>query len=150
MEPWGTPCSTWCRSDFCWRQKKKYKNVALHNPSSSGLQAVCLRGTFLSCYAAKSRGLADSKSWKPAKNPSKNSVAWPRNIADDYSSFVFEAIETPIIWKPLIVAVVLIVSKFVETIEAIGTIRTIYDRETGLNNRGDPVNKRKRWATRWC
>ena len=32
------------------------------NPSSSGREAMCLRGTFLSCFAAKSRGLADSKS----------------------------------------------------------------------------------------
>ena len=54
----------------------------------------------------------------------QNSVVGPRNIADDRVYSVFEAIET-IIWKPAIVSVVPIVSKFLETTGTIETIRTI-------------------------
>jgi len=39
-----------------------FEKEKVPNPSSSGREGVCLRGTFLSCYAAKSGGLADSKS----------------------------------------------------------------------------------------
>ena len=54
----------------------------------------------------------------------KNSIVWPRNIADDPASLAFEAIET-IIWKLSIAPVVRIVSKYFETTGAIRTIRTI-------------------------
>ena len=59
-----------------------------------------------------------------AKHARKNSIVWPRDIADDPASLAFEAIET-IKWKPPIAPVVRIVSKYFETTGAIGTIRTI-------------------------
>ena len=58
------------------------------------------------------------------QNTRKNSIVWPRDIADDPASLAFEAIET-IIWKLPIAPVVRIVSKYFETTGAIGTIRTI-------------------------
>ena len=51
----------------------------------------------------------------------KNSIVWPRDIADDPASLAFEAIKT-IIWKLPIAPVVRIVSKYFETTGAIGTI----------------------------
>ena len=58
------------------------------------------------------------------QNTRKNSIVWPRDIADDPASLAFEAIET-IIWKLPIAPVVRIVSKYFETTGAIRTIRTI-------------------------
>ena len=58
------------------------------------------------------------------QNTRKNSIVWPRDIADDPASLAFEAIET-IIWKLSIAPVVRIVSKYFETTGAIRTIRTI-------------------------
>ena len=58
------------------------------------------------------------------QNTRKNSIVWPRDIADDPASLAFEAIET-IIWKLPIAPVVRIVSKYFETTGAIGTIRKI-------------------------
>ena len=58
------------------------------------------------------------------QNTRKNSIVWPRDIADDPASLAFEAIET-IIWKLPIAPVVRIVSKYFETTRAIGTIRAI-------------------------
>ena len=55
------------------------------------------------------------------QNTRKNSIVWPRDIADDPASLAFEAIET-IIWKLPIAPVVRIVSKYFETTGAIGTI----------------------------
>ena len=59
-----------------------------------------------------------------AKHARKNSIVWPRDIADDPASLAFEAIEK-IILKLAIVSVLRIVSKYFETTGAIGTIRTI-------------------------
>ena len=51
-------------------------------------------------------------------------IVWPKDIADDPASFVVDAIET-IKWKPQIVPVIRIVSKFFETTGVIGTICTM-------------------------
>ena len=91
-----------------------------------------LRGTLLACYAAKSRERADRKARGSLSdynaplcldcllNTRKNSTVRPRDFADDHAPLVFEAIET-IIWKLPIVPVIRIVSKFFETIRAIGS-----------------------------
>ena len=55
------------------------------------------------------------------QNTRKNSIVWPRDIADDPASLAFEEIET-IILKLAIVSVLRIVSKYFEMTEAIGTI----------------------------
>ena len=54
----------------------------------------------------------------------KNSVVWPRDIADDPTSLVFEAIERITLKLPII-PVVSIISKFFETTGAIRTMRRI-------------------------
>ena len=66
------------------------------------------------------------------QNTRKNSIVWPRDIADDLASLAFEAIET-IICKLPIAPVVRIVSKYFQTTGAIGTIGTIIWKP-GFNN----------------
>ena len=73
------------------------------------------------------------------RNEHKNSIVWPRDIADDPASLIFEAMET-IIWKLTIVTVVQIVSKFFEMTEAIGMIQTIIWKP-GLSGLAVAVNK---------
>ena len=55
------------------------------------------------------------------QNMHKNSIVWPRDIADNPVSLAFEASET-IIWKLPIAPVVQIISKYFETTGAITTI----------------------------
>ena len=82
------------------------------------------------------------------QNTRKNSIVWPRDIADDPASLAFEAIET-IIWKLPIAPVVRIVSKYFETTGTIRTIRTIIWKP-GLRicrtNENSPIPQVFRWG----